>query len=219
MNFLLRLYNYQNISIRKVVLGILVVLFLSEILFAKEITVPENAYRSGNAWYCNTGYRKVGSECKKLTVPANAYVSGNAWYCNKGFKKTNNGKACKKMTADEARKQEILLQQIRRGYIGEPCDRAYNRCTSECSDEIYNYDTGNYISNTDVASNCEDACRRGRNYCEDEDKDEQCYEFKRACRNDCPSDVYDYDSGDYLYNTDVNSMCEDACRSGERACE
>ena len=109
------------------------------------------------------------------------------------------------------------------GGSGEGCDAGYSKCVNSCMSETsyFDYESGDYrsLSNTDYASNCEDACRRGRNYCEDEDKDERCYEFRRACALDCPSDVFDYSSGEYKLITDVNSMCEDACRDGERACD
>ena len=29
--------------------------------------IPENAYVSGNAWYCNTGYRKSFNKCTEMT--------------------------------------------------------------------------------------------------------------------------------------------------------
>ena len=106
---------------------------------------------------------------------------------------------------------------------GDGCDNAYSRCVKSCESETnyFDYDTSNYreLYNTDYASNCSDACRRGRKYCEDEDVDERCYEFKRKCRNSCPSDVFDYSSGEYKFLTDVDSLCEDSCRAGERACE
>jgi hypothetical protein len=49
--------------------------------------------------------------------------------------------------------------------------------------------------------------------------DSACDDGYRRCRSDCPSSVYHWASGNYLYDTDANSKCEDACRSGKRACE
>lgn len=48
---------------------------------------PANSWVSGSSWYCNDGYKKVGSSCEKLNVPANAWVSGSSWYCSDGFRK------------------------------------------------------------------------------------------------------------------------------------
>ena len=116
-----------------------------------------------------------------------------------------------------------LLKQ-RSGFGSGGCDSAHQRCVNECDSVslIYDYDKGDYVQifNSDFSSNCEDACQRGRSYCENEDDNEgKCYEFKRACNNECPSDVYDYNTGNYLFLTDAEDICEDACRSGERACE
>ena len=133
-------------------------------------------------------------------------------------------KKIEQLTPEEL--QEIIaIHRILKGGggSGEGCDAAYSKCVNSCESETsyFDYESGNYqsLSNTDYSSNCEDACRRGRNYCEDEDKDERCYEFKRACRSDCPSGVFDYSSGGYKFFTDVESMCEDACGDGERACD
>jgi len=62
-------------------------------------SIPENSYRSGNSWYCNSGYRRVGDKCVALNVPANAYVSGNAWYCNSGYRRV--GDECRKLNVPE----------------------------------------------------------------------------------------------------------------------
>ena len=103
------------------------------------------------------------------------------------------------------------------------CDDAFRKCSSECSSTttLFNYESGNYIKPqvTDYVSNCEDSCRRGRRYCESESNvSEGCYEFRRKCRNECPSSVFSYRSGNFLFLTDANSKCEDACNSGYRRC-
>ena len=54
---------------------------------------------------------------------------------------------------------------------------------------------------------------------EDEDVDGACYDGYRKCKKDCPSSVYDWETSEYLYKTDANSKCEDACKKGKRACE
>lgn len=190
------------------------------------VEIPENAELNftGHAWVCKRGYYLSEGKCKPVVVPPNAelYFTGHNWMCQPGFKRVRN--QCIPMTSEEIKQQRKIYEQIqkKRIYVHDKCDAAYKRCISECEDvSIYDYDSGDYISidNTDFLDNCEAACARGRRYCEDEDADEKCYEFKRACRNDCPSDVYDYDSGEYLMLTDADSQCEDACRAGERECE
>ena len=136
----------------------------------------------------------------------------------KGVKKIED------LSLEELREVTIIHKMMKGGVAsGEGCDAAYSRCVNSCESEssYYDYDSGEYLSlsNTDYVSKCTDACSRGRNYCEDEEKDEMCYEFKRACRNDCPSSIYDYSSGDFKLLTDVESKCEEACEDGERACD
>lgn len=65
---------------------------------------------------------------------------------------------------------------------------------ADCSSEVYNYDSGEYLYNTDAQSRCEEAV--------EEAVEEACYEGFRKCRNEC--------------NTDD---CEVACSAGRRACE
>ncbi len=194
------------------------------------VVVPENAELdfTGHGWVCKRGYYLSGGKCKPVVIPPNAELdfTGHNWVCRPGFKRVRN--RCIQMTSEELKQQQQQMRKIyeqiqrKRIYVHGRCDAAYKRCISECEDiYIYNYDSGDYISidYTDFLDNCEAACARGRRFCEDEHADEKCYEFKRACRNDCPSDVYDYNSGEYLMLTDADSQCEDACRAGERECE
>lgn len=132
-------------------------------LLANDIYVPPNAYKSGNAWYCNSGYKRSGNECLKLNVPENAYVSGNAWYCNKGYKKSIN--VCIPMTEKELLKQRELEQAIlnkmqRRklqGVSGDDCETEYKTNAEVCVeitggdlDCNENY-AGDYYRDCDVA--------------------------------------------------------------------
>lgn len=71
--------------------------------------------------------------------------------------------------------------------------------------------TGKFIR----AGLCEDAIEEAV----EEAVEEACDNAHSACVLECPSEVYDYDSGNYLYSTDVNSKCEDACRAGKWNCE
>ena len=185
----------------------------------QRIAVPPNAFAYGERWLCNTGYKRVGSACQKIAVPPNAMAVGNRWICKVGFKFNPSKTGCLKMTAQEAAQQIKLLNLHRAGYLGNPCDRAYNRCVSECPTSIYDYENSRYVSNTDANSKCEDACSTGQSNCEGESRDERCEEFQSGCSSDCPSTVYDYNSGDFLLLTDINSKCEDACQAGQYACE
>jgi hypothetical protein len=104
------------------------------------------------------------------------------------------------------------------------CNDGYKRCVNECNvvKSIFNYDDSQYIksSDTDFQGKCEDSCRRGKRYCEYESNlSDGCYEFKRKCRNECPSSLFSYKSSQYLFNTDANGKCEDSCSSGYRRCE
>lgn len=102
----------------------------------------------------------------------------------------------------------------------EHCEDAESKCKRSCDSTVYDWDSGEYLYYTDAEDLCEDACKRGARSCDDEDSiDDGCYEFKRRCKRDCPSEVYDWDSGEYLYNTDAVDLCEDACNSGYRWCD
>jgi hypothetical protein len=186
----------------------------------QELNVPEDAHVSGNVWYCDTGYKRVGNTCQKLNVPENAHISGNVWYCDTGYKRVRE--TCTEMTEQDKARQRLMLLTLETS-SGEGCDAAYHRCVNECEDVsvLFDYERDDYhpIGNSDFASNCEDACQGGRNHCEDEEGDERCFEFKRACTIDCPTSVFDYDESDYLLLTDAEDTCEDACSAGKRACE
>ena len=65
---------------------------------------------------------------------------------------------------------------------------------ADCPDDVYDYDSGNYLYNTDAEEKCEEAVNSA--------VEEACYEGYRKCRNECS-----------------DSDCEDACRAGKRACE
>lgn len=104
------------------------------------------------------------------------------------------------------------------------CDDAFKKCHVECQavKSFFNFQTGKFVKSTDTdfPVNCENSCSRGRRYCESEsNRSESCYEFKRACRNDCPTALFNYRGGNYLFTTDVNAKCEDACSYGYRKCE
>lgn len=64
------------------------------------LDVPSNAYISGNRWYCNSGYQRMGNDCVELDVPKNAYVSGNRWYCNSGYRRVRSGCVALKVPAN-----------------------------------------------------------------------------------------------------------------------
>jgi hypothetical protein len=94
------------------------------------------------------------------------------------------------------------------------CDDAYASCQSECSSDLFDYETGNYFRSSDFESDCEDACAAGASACEDADRDDRGDEFRSACESECPSDVFDSKRGDYRLLTSADEVCSSACESG-----
>ena len=74
----------------------------------RALNVPENAYVSGNNWFCNSGFERSGNSCRALNVPENAYVSGNNWFCNSGYRRQASG--CVELTQTELEKAELLRE-------------------------------------------------------------------------------------------------------------
>jgi hypothetical protein len=99
------------------------------------------------------------------------------------------------------------------------CQRAYEACVADCTGPVFDYDKGDYVSHTDFPNQCRDACASGGAACDDADRDERCDEFHSSCSGNCDSTVFDYRKSDYLMLTDADSKCEDACTSGESACQ
>ena len=62
--------------------------FLIGIFKEGKFQYPNNSYRSGNSWECNSGYTKYEKSCVK--IPPNTYVSGDRFKCLSGF--THNRK-------------------------------------------------------------------------------------------------------------------------------
>lgn len=107
----------------------------------------------------------------------------------------------------------------RQAFVRSACQAAYDSCVADCGGSVFDYEEGEYLNNTDFEGNCEDACAAGGAACDDADRDERCDEFTSGCEGECDSTVFDYDSGEYHYSTDADSQCEDACGSGQSACE
>jgi Putative peptidoglycan binding domain len=106
-----------------------------------------------------------------------------------------------------------------RQFVHAKCSAAYNACVANCQGPIFDYEEGEYRHNTDFEDNCEDACNTGGDNCDDEDDaDARCDEFQISCNNECPSDAYDYNKGEYLEESDAEDLCEDACSAGYSAC-
>ena len=103
------------------------------------------------------------------------------------------------------------------------CYNAYSKCIKTCESQTnyfdYNSSEIKKLSNTDYSSQCSSACRRGKSFCEGEDKDEMCYEFKRACSMACPLSIFDYSLSEFVLLSDFELKCGDACSNGQRACE
>lgn len=97
------------------------------------------------------------------------------------------------------------------------CALVQSQCANECDPSIYNYDSGSYLnsSDTDFQSNCVQSCNDGATQC----LESGCSNFTMACINSCPSTVYSYKDSQYLYNTDANSKCEDACNVALPFCQ
>lgn len=186
----------------------------SERISLQKSASSENKYLIGSQWFCNNGYKVVGDSCQKIFIPENAYAIGSQWFCNYGFKKA--GETCQKdpMGGVPGALLSTFSSEL------EYCEDAVRKCRSYCGYDVYDYDSGEYLYSTDADSNCEDSCKRGLRACEDEyDRSNGCWEFKRKCQSECSDEVYDYDSGEYIYNTDAQGQCEDACHSGYRWCE
>ena len=168
----------------------------------------------------------MGSGCAKVKIPANAKldITGHYWECVRGFRRVGSG--CVR-TVGGAKPSPVVKPPPRRYLRARStggCDVAKSECESECgsvSGSIYNYDTGEYFdaSNTDFGSKCEDACASGYDACQDASRSDRCDEFESDCDSECPSDVYDWNTGEYLMSTDASSKCEDACQAGQSACE
>jgi hypothetical protein len=116
-------------------------------------------------------------------------------------------------------------QHPARFFAHAACARAYNRCVGDCTGPVFDYDKGTYRYNTDFEDNCEGSCLAGGNACDgvdetddDDAADERCDEFQSSCNNDCDSDAFDYDRGDYIEDSDAEDLCEDACSTGYAAC-
>ena len=86
--------------------------------------------------------------------------------------------------------RSIKMQKIIAPFIAIVFFLFASNVWADCSSEVYNYDSGEYLYNTDAQNRCEEAV------------EEACSEGFRKCRNECNNDA-----------------CEDACRAGRSACE
>jgi len=174
---------------------------------------------------------------RKLKVPDNARVVGNAWYCIDGYKKVSE--ACeldpnyKRMSIQEMQEERVRLVQEQRKILidlqevrgagapsasASPCNMARASCSSRCSSvSIFDYESGDYIT-TNFNADCSSACDSGALACEFSTVDERCDEFLSDCESSCSFSVIS-NSGDFLYLTNSEDECRDACRSGESACD
>lgn len=98
--------------------------------------------------------------------------------------------------------------------FSSPCDDANASCQSGCADELFDYETGEWIESSDFESECEDACASGASACEDADRDDRGDEFRSACEGDCPSDFFDTRRGEFRLLTSADEVCSAACDSG-----
>ena len=71
-----------------------------------KLTIPSNAYKSGNSWKCKTGFYKNKTYCAALPSNANAYGSGDGFFCNSGYTKSGNRCILKINTKDALKNAE-----------------------------------------------------------------------------------------------------------------
>jgi len=173
---------------------------------------------------CKKGHIIKKNKCVKIKVPNNGKLdaTGNGWVCNLGYKK--NKDKCREMTKKELI-QKIKTERGQRSkvirYLTEdPCDRGLNECSDECSNNLYNYVSGNYINTygSNFENNCKEACEEGKSACENVGKYERCGTFDSACSMSCPTSVYVYKTSSYLYSTNAHTICTNACSSGQSSC-
>jgi hypothetical protein len=57
----------------------------------KQVNIPNNAYKSGNSWKCNSGYYRHQNVDYCYSLPSNSYaLSSKGWACNSGYTKSDN---------------------------------------------------------------------------------------------------------------------------------
>jgi len=126
---------------------------------------PNNGYKSGNGWECNSGYTKYEKFCEKIPpntyvsgdrykclsgftrnrkdiiegcvkLPANAYAFGVGWLCNSGY--TKSGNRCKKKP-----KNNLIADLFNSISSGNSNSSSYNSNSSS-----YNSNSSSYNSNS-----------------------------------------------------------------------
>ena len=95
------------------------------------VTIPANAFVSGDSWKCNAGFRKSSSEnncIKKIKIPLNAYATSsasNGWKCGYLYYKSND--SCFKLPSN-------AIKKINRD--GFNCDNGYKRIGNSCKPDV-----------------------------------------------------------------------------------
>lgn len=205
---------------------------------------PKNSIHIGNTWMCQNGYKKVGETCKKIFVPDNAIAVGSNWMCQNGYKKTSN--SCKKifvpknaiaigstwMCQNEFKKVGNICKQISipKNAIAVggrwQCKPAYKRSGNKCIKktyveliktidwlvvEAYSDSCDNFERSCKANCNtyeCTSACDAGKSEC-DSILFNACDEARSSCISECKS----------IDSFSAQSLCEDACSSGESSCD
>ncbi|UCF87363.1 MAG: hypothetical protein JSV71_01250 [Nitrospiraceae bacterium] len=118
---------------------------------AQDYKVPENAYISGNNWYCKSGYYRFGNKCLDLSVPENAYISGKKWYCKSGYKLTGN--KCRELTATEIDQKKVFEQK----YNEKILQRSSQKLSRDDCEKEYKSNARVCVTVTDASLDCRES--------------------------------------------------------------
>jgi len=173
----------------------------------QEFQVPNNAYVSGNNWFCNEGYQRSRGQCLALKVPKNAYVSGNNWFCNEGYQRS--------------RGQCLALKVPKNAYVSGNnwfCNEGYQRSRGQCL--ALKVPKNAYVSGNNWF--CNSGFKRNGNKCNVASNDKSLAGSINSPKAAIPS--YSYSGGGYSsydydvsgYDSEGNYVYGDANADGSR---
>ena len=93
-------------------------------------SVPENAHawKYGDGWECDLGYRVNEGSCEEIVLPENAYATGRSygtgWDCYRGFEEVDGTRCAAVFVPDNA--------FLRSSGYGWQCERGYQREADSC---------------------------------------------------------------------------------------
>lgn len=167
---------------------------------------------------------KASGQWKGVCVDGAAYLAMTR-DCESNFD-CEMGEACSRgvcvsehqLQERQARQEEAREDRLRE-HLKRVCSAALVRCSERCSSAWIEDEEGESRDNTDFDSECIEACSDGLDACTEADAlRDACEEFEDTCSSECPSEVYDYDAGEYLWYTDSQDECERACAAGAFGC-